>query len=328
MKTVIHIFIWSLYICFPLYILPTSSSIISSDSAFLNIHLLKSFVSIGFFYFCYKYTLPYYFQKKKYLAFIVYTILYISSFTLVSQYIINIFTENIYLNEMSRHYVSASYKVRFVIMTIASFSLFFYERYHSLKLEKINTELLALKAQINPHFLFNTLNGIYGLSLSGSKKTSDSILKLASIMRYVLTVSTRDKVYLSQELEYMNDYIELQRIRLSSKTTVVYKVDGYIKNQQIPPLLFINFIENAFKYGVSNETETIIDIKINVQEKSVILFVKNDKTLSGLNHDASANIGMPNIKQRLYLLYGSNYDLNIKDQKNKYELFLKINLYD
>lgn len=229
---------------------------------------------------------------------------------------------------MSDHFVSSSYKMRFVIMTIASFTLFYYERYNSLKLEKINSELLALKAQINPHFLFNTLNGIYGLSLSGSQNTSDSILKLASIMRHILTVSTTDKVRLAQELEYINDYIELQRIRLSSKTKVNFEVQGEIKNQQIPPLLFINFIENAFKYGVSNEEETKINIKISVQKKSVLLFVENDKTQSDVNLVASSNIGMPNIKKRLSLLYGSNYDLNVLDQENKYELSLKINLYD
>lgn len=328
MKTLIHIFIWSIYICFPLYILPTSSEIISSNSALLSIYLVKSFVSICFFYFCYKFTLPNYFQKKKHLTFIIYTIVFISSFTLATQYIINVLTENINLNEMSSHFISASYKVRFVMMTIASFSLFYYERYHSLKLEKINTELLALKAQINPHFLFNTLNGIYGLSLSGSQKTPDSILKLASIMRYVLTASNTDKVSLTDELEYIDDYIELQRIRLSSKTTVIYKVEGEVKNQTIPPLLFINFIENAFKYGVSNEAETKIDIKLTVQEKSVHLFVKNDKTLGEVNQEASSNIGMPNIKKRLSLLYGTNYDLRVLDQENKYELSLKINLYD
>lgn len=327
MKTLIHIFIWSIYVCFPLYILPTPSQIISSNAAFFQIYILKSLVSILFFYFTYRFTIPFYFQKKKYLVFSVFTILFIAVFTLITQYVISLFTENIILNEMSEHFVSSTYKMRFVIITIASFSLYYYERYHSLKHEKINSELLALKAQINPHFLFNTLNGIYGLSLSGSQNTSDSILKLASIMRHILTVSTTDKVRLTQELEYINDYIELQRIRLS-KTKVNFEVHGEIKNQQIPPLLFINFIENAFKYGVSNEEETIINIKISVQEKCVLLFVENDKTQSDINLVESSNIGMPNIKKRLSLLYGNNYDLHIRDKEDKYELSLKINLYD
>ena len=155
----------------------------------------------------------------------------------------------------------------------------------------------ALKAQINPHFLFNTLNGIYGLSLTNSTKTSDSILKLSSIMRYVLTETNTDLVYLKHELDYIDNYIDLQKIRLTDKTSINYTITGDLADQKVPPLLFINFIENAFKYGLSNEVNTTIEIQIQIQKNKLTLIVKNNKISDRFNEQISSNIGMPNIKK-------------------------------
>lgn len=328
MKTIIHLFIWSIYIVIPLYVFPTSSGIVLSNLLFVKIYLIKCLVSIGYFYFCYKYTLPYYFKKSKFLHFIVFTGLFILIASVCTTAVISILTEGNYLDEFGIKYTSASYKARFVVLTIVSLSLFYYERYQSLRLEKINSELNALKAQINPHFLFNTLNGIYGLSLTNSTKTSDSILKLSSIMRYVLTETNTDLVYLKHELEYIDNYIDLQKIRLTNKTTINYTITGNLEDQKVPPLLFINFIENAFKYGLSNEVSTNIEIQIQIQKKQLTLIVKNDKISDRFNQQISSNIGMPNIKKRLQLLYGSDYNLKINDSESIYELALKINLHD
>ena len=328
MKTIIHLFIWSIYIIIPLYVFPTSSGIVLSNLLFVKIYLIKSLVSIGYFYFCYKYTLPYYFKKSKFLHFIVFTGLFILIASECTTAVISILTEGNYLDEFGIKFTSASYKARFVVLTIVSLSLFYYERYQSLRLEKINSELNALKAHINPHFLFNTLNGIYGLSLTNSTKTSDSILKLSSIMRYVLTETNTDLVYLKHELEYIDNYIDLQKIRLTDKTTINYTITGNLEDQKVPPLLFINFIENAFKYGLSNEVSTNIEIQIQIQKKQLTLLVKNDKISDRFNQQISSNIGMPNIKKRLQLLYGSDYNLKINDSESIYELALKINLYD
>jgi LytS/YehU family sensor histidine kinase len=250
------------------------------------------------------------------------------SVSVCSKSVISILTEGVYLDEFGIKFTSASYKVRFVVITIVSLSLFYYERYQLLRLEKIKSELNALKAQINPHFLFNSLNSIYGLSLINSNKTSDSILKLSSLMRYVLSESNTDLVYLKQEIEYIYNYIDLQKIRLSDKTTIKYTTTGDIADQKVPPLLFMNFIENAFKYGVSNEVNTSIRIIIQIQQKQLTLIVKNDKICEGINEQISSNIGITNIKKRLQLLYGSDYNLKINDSESIYEIELKTILYD
>lgn len=312
----------------PIYILPTSSGIILSNLVFVKVYLIKSLVSISYFYFCYKYTLPYYFKKSKFLHFILFTGLFILIACLFTKGLISMLTEGIYLDEFGIKFTSTYYKARFVVLTIVSLSLFYYERYQSLRLEKINSELNALKAQINPHFLFNTLNGIYGLSLTNSTKTSDSILKLSSIMRYVLTETNTDLVYLKHELDYIDNYIDLQKIRLTDKTSINYTITGDLADQKVPPLLFINFIENAFKYGLSNEVNTTIEIQIQIQKNKLTLIVKNNKISDRFNEQISSNIGMPNIKKRLQLLYGSNYNLKINDFESTYELALKINLHD
>ena len=147
-------------------------------------------------------------------------------------------------------------------------------------------------------------------------------------MRYVLSKSNTDLVYLKQEIEYIYNYIDLQKIRLSDKTTIKYTTTGDIADQKVPPLLFMNFIENAFKYGVSNEVNTSIRIIIQIQQKQLTLIVKNDKICEGINEQISSNIGITNIKKRLQLLYGSDYNLKINDSESIYEIELKTILYD
>jgi LytS/YehU family sensor histidine kinase len=193
-----------------------------------------------------------------------------------------------------------------------------------IKVEQIASELANLKAQINPHFLFNTLNSIYALALTKSDKTADYISKLSSMMRYSLSKTSAEKVLLEDEIDYIKNYIALQKIRLTENTHVNFTIQWQIDEQQIPPLLFIDFIENAFKYGVSNEVETEVNIQFIVEENTVSMYVSNEK----VNQSSllpSNEIGLKNIKRRLELIYQNNYNLEIADSKNKFEVNLMIN---
>jgi two-component system LytT family sensor kinase len=180
--------------------------------------------------------------------------------------------------------------------------------------EKVNAELSFLKAQINPHFLFNTLNNIYTLSLMNSEHTSESIMKLSNIMRYVTDDVTQDFVPLQQDLDCIKNYVDLQKLRLGRKTIVNFEVDGEVTNQKIAPLILMSFVENTFKYGVSKQTDSIIGIKISVKSDAVTFECENAVFERPSNlPDRTGGIGIANTKQRLSHLYPKKHTLNIQE---------------
>lgn len=141
--------------------------------------------------------------------------------------------------------------------------------------DKANAELSFLKAQINPHFLFNTLNNIYSLAASKSEHTAESIMKLSNIMRYVTDEVAADFVPLENEVDFIQDYIDLQLLRLGKKMNVVFSVTGNVTNKKIAPLVLVTFIENVFKYGISNHEKTDIIIELMAKEKEIIFYSQN-----------------------------------------------------
>jgi hypothetical protein len=192
--------------------------------------------------------------------------------------------------------------------------------------EKLNAELLYLKAQINPHFLFNTLNSIYSLALTKSDDTASAIVKLSGMMRYVITESQHHFVSLDKEISYISDYIELQKFRLVDWVKLSYTITGDTAGKQIAPLLLIPFIENAFKYGVNAEEDSVITINILIGEQSLTLEVRNNKVQINAEAHESSGLGLENTKGRLELLYPQKHDLFIRDEKHLFFVSLKIDL--
>ncbi|MFI5186767.1 MAG: sensor histidine kinase [Chitinophagales bacterium] len=187
----------------------------------------------------------------------------------------------------------------------------------------LNAEINFLRSQINPHFLFNTLNGIYALAHEGSGQTKDAILKLSDLLRYVLYDSSDEKVPLSKDIQYITNYIDLQRLRLSSKVLIDYRIEGNIQNHSISPLLLIAFIENAFKHGISYSHSSAIRIHIKVFEKTLTLYVENPVVE---NNSFAGGLGLKNVKRRLELIYPGHHSLDIF-QKNQLNIVnLKIDL--
>lgn len=201
------------------------------------------------------------------------------------------------------------------------------ERKKEVEHEKINTELSLLKSQINPHFFFNTLNNIYSLAITKSDETASSVLKLSSIMRYVLTETQHDFVPLSQEIEFIKNFIDLQWVRLTEKVKVSFTVDGNTENKIIAPLLFITFVENAFKYGVSTVDNSTISIRISATENHVVLDVQNSisKTAKHFNGNTTG-VGIANVKRRLELLYPHKHKLTTTEKDNQYIVHLELHL--
>ncbi len=190
--------------------------------------------------------------------------------------------------------------------------------------EKTDTELKLLKTQINPHFLFNTLNNIYGLSLKKSDETPTIILKLAKIMRYNIFDSAKNKVYLQQELENIQDFIDIQKIR-HKQVKVEFNLSVDDELQEISPLILLQFVENAFKHGASESRfNSFITINLELKNKVLIYSIENSKEEHP--EKESTKIGLKNIKRQLDLLY-PKHSLEINDSNNLYSVSLKI-LFD
>jgi len=189
--------------------------------------------------------------------------------------------------------------------------------------EKSLAELSALKAQLNPHFLFNTLNSIYYLARKNSDSTPDIVLKLSDLMRFVLTETKAEFIPLEKEAECIQQYIDLQRLRLTEKTQISFDLEGEITGQQIAPLLLLPFVENAFKFGVSPRTPSAIAIFLSVNKVRLSFIVRNAK-INSVAENESTGTGLKNVKQRLNLSYPGKHALKIQETDDIYAIELKI----
>lgn len=191
--------------------------------------------------------------------------------------------------------------------------------------QQLQTELSLLKSQVNPHFLFNTLNSIYSLSISNNKKSSDAVMKLSRIMRYTLEESQKDFVTLQQEIDFINSYIELQKLRLTDKIQIQFTTCGNIDNVFIAPLLFIPFIENAFKYGISTHHTSDIFVQLKADNNMIEFKCRNYCFPSVKGEVKGTGTGIINTRRRLELLY-PKHELNIHSTEQQFEVALILNL--
>jgi two-component system LytT family sensor kinase len=192
--------------------------------------------------------------------------------------------------------------------------------------EKLIAELAFLKSQINPHFLFNSLNNIYSLAYKKSVKTPEAILKLSEIMRYMLYESNENKVELSDEIRYLENYIELQRLRFKDRTYIKFEITGNTLDHTVTPLVLIPFVENAFKHGLATDPENPITIILNASTRKLFFHISNKK--NNQNKDETGGIGLQNVRRRLDLIYNDKYHLHIDDTTDIYNCELYLNLED
>jgi LytS/YehU family sensor histidine kinase len=213
------------------------------------------------------------------------------------------------------------------LSTTVKFTIYWFRNERTqrdLENQRLTAELSFLKSQINPHFLFNSLNSIYSLAYQRSETTPDAILKLSEIMRYMLYECNDNKVSLEKELQYLQNYIDLQKIRFGEKAYIDFKISGRVDGQKIVPLLLIAFIENAFKHGVANNASSPIQILIEVDDSRLHFFAQNKKHNN--NRDNQGGIGLINVTRRLDLLYPESYKLNIINQPDIYSVELQLSL--
>ena len=202
------------------------------------------------------------------------------------------------------------------------------EKRKSLEQATLQAELSALKHQINPHFLFNILNGLYGLAFrNDDEPTAEGIAKLSLMMRYMLYESNSNLVALPKELEYIQHYIDLQKLRIQVPENVQLKVTGEVAEKKIAPMVLIPFIENAFKHGISTIHSSFIEISLNLQADSLVFVVINPIHREGRGgQDTPGGIGLQNVRRRLELLYPDRHQLIIKAEDARYYIQLTLSL--
>jgi len=211
----------------------------------------------------------------------------------------------------------------FLVVLFLALLLKIRDRWIRAEEEKLHAELAYLKAQINPHFLFNTLNSIYAMALGRSEQTAGAIVQLSSMMRYVLVEAGKEKVPLESELAYLRDYIQLQQTRFEGSLEVAFEIKGWPEGRQIYPLLLIPFVENAFKYGVNPESPSAIGIGIEIGDHGLQLRVTNNK-VAVVPNDSPGGLGISNTRRRLQLLYPGRHSLLIEDEPQTFTVLLNL----
>ncbi|MFN5772530.1 sensor histidine kinase, partial [Flavobacterium sp.] len=220
----------------------------------------------------------------------------------------------------------------FIVVITSSFKFFReYLRKQALLIkvenEQLKTELALLKSQVNPHFLFNTLNNLYGLiTQNQNQQASDVTLKLADLMRYLLESSKTDLVNLNKEIQFIDDYLSLEKIRLSQKTDINFTVSGMNKELFVAPLLFIPLVENAFKHGLNTIlADSFAHFSLSVQGNELFFEAINSVEKSTENSEKSGT-GLENLKKRLQLIYPQKHQLDIEQTSNQFKVILHIQL--
>lgn len=195
----------------------------------------------------------------------------------------------------------------------------------ALETRRLESELQSLKSQINPHFLFNSLNTIYGLARRTDNTTANAVLQLSDILRYVLYECDEEKITLKDEVSFLSQYIEFARLRIHKKGNIHFYVDELQEaEQKIAPLIFLPFVENAIKHGLEAINSSSVIVKIYTDGDFVHFRCINNKSVKTNNNSNSSGIGLKNVKRRLELLYPDKHELNIINNTDTFTVELKI----
>lgn len=344
-KILIQVFLWLVFFSLPMLFRPRIGEFDRGPFAPIPMPMLVNdiFLVIAF-YVNLLLLMPKFFNKKHWWFYIVFTCLFLIASLYIHYLAINIdmaFGHHPVMHER-RHYGRSpegfefrQFSFIYTFVMVWAVSMVYYlmrqlqeSQQHAEKVyaSALQSELSFLRAQINPHFLFNTLNNIYALALKKSDDAPMAIMKLSTLMRQLTNDTVLDYVPFSEEEKFIKDYIELQKLRLTEKTHVKYEVKGSSDGLKIVPRILIPFIDNVFKYGVSNRTES--EIIINLEFKGSMLYFTTQNAIhsGGPENNGSSGVGLDNSCRRLDLLYKDKYRLNISHTDKKYIVNLQMDL--
>lgn len=292
-------------------------------------------------YFTLYFVIPRYFLQKKYVTATIITTLVIVLAGFTQRFLDYYVFYPIYSYDwMSGSPLNVAKSLKNVLaiypaVALASFikiTKYFYSeesKSQELRQEKLQAELNFLKGQIHPHFLFNTLNNLYALTLKKSESSPEVVLKLSELLSFMLYECNSRTVPLNKELKLIENYIALEKIRYDDRLTVLYETTGDVSQNHIPPMLLLPFVENAFKHGTSDTLDEVwVDINMIIRNQTLFLSVKNSmgQNSNQQEFEYQKGIGLKNVNRRLELLYNGFYNLNIEDSDDTYSVLLEIQL--
>ena len=331
-----HLAFWSIAFYILLKNFKTSSVIIPIDLIYTSIFIVFLIVAV---YINLLILIPRLFQKSRYIFYFISLVVLLGSMTWIYIVLFDVIVDVVFQGYYLISYFDFWDTMKYFIILIGISSLlhfskswFMYKesqaRLSELQKEKVEAELSALKNQINPHFLFNSLNSIYSMVLKQSPVAPEALIRLSDTMRYVIYESNKEKVPLEDEIEFIRNYMALQQLRMSKKDDLKFEVDGDLKNKMIAPLLLIPIIENGFKYGIKGETEaSFIHILIVVSEHQLTMTTKNNLgTVDKVERNDARGTGLSNLKKRLELIYPGQHSLIIDASEGKFTVTLSIEI--
>jgi len=332
-RVLLHLFFWGFIVFMPQLAFHYFRK---ADSDY-NWLLFANAINIVYFYLAYFAILGPILKGKKIVLFIIFGILLILIFSYFRLKLTQYIGLKFDLGFIKKHY-SDKLIIREILNTAVFSGYVVFMKFtedwfvdQKLKAQLINqnqsSELALLKSQVNPHFLFNTLNNIYSLVYKKSPDAPTAVMKLSEIMRYMLYDTNVEKVPLTKEIEYLKSFIDLQRLRTKYEELVHLEISGDVDSIYVPPMLLIPFVENAFKHG-SKKQNTPIIISLDCAEDTLNFTVSNPLGHESIQQkDTTGGIGLQNVKRRLELLYPDRHNLSIEQSTNMFSITLVLNLY-
>ncbi|RAU81571.1 sensor histidine kinase [Pontibacter arcticus] len=299
------------------------------------IDFVRTLLMAAIFYANASLLVPRLFGKGKYGLYAVSVLLLVALFTpvhyLLETVLINYFNWATYGREITMIWIFQSVlnaSVTYLMLGIAYGYVVNYfktqEEKKKLEQAKLTTELAFLRSQINPHFLFNTINDIYALTYQKSELAPEALLKLSGLLRYMLRESEQKQVLLTKEADYLQDVVDLQKIGLKGNAFIEFEQEGSINGKLIAPLMLIAFVENAFKHGVCTDPDNPIEMHLRVENDTLYFTVFNQKNKD--QKDKTGGIGLTNVRRRLELLYPEKYNLTITEEEHTFKVALTLQL--
>jgi two-component system LytT family sensor kinase len=329
-----HILFW--IFCYLFYSLTYGSYTEEYQKEFMSNLFLLPVRVIGTYVLIY-WLIPVFLLKKKYVAFALLTMLHAVLFGFALWLVLHFFVYCngcIYESSYPLLYIPkifaliiTNYEIPAVASVIVIFKRWYVDQQTTRELEKdkLEAELKFLKSQIHPHFLFNTLNNLYALTLKKSDKAPDVVLKLSEMLDYMLYQSNEREVFLNKEIDLLKAYLDLEKIRYGKRLRLSFEITGNADHKKIAPLLLLPFVENSFKHGASGDSENpFINIRLTITDPSLVLTVANSFGEQS-KESFSEGIGLKNVQRRLDLLYKDNYSLKVSKNDGIFEVRLKLN---
>ena len=336
-RIILHIFFWCAVLLFFTHFFGFESDdfnyVLSFSLFVMPITIATTYVSIYIL-------IPEYLIKKRYLRFGLYSLytLIISVYLIfVSVFFGMMFLSNSSyegMSPMSRNLFFVMVAVYLIVIIVSAFTLLKLNLKHSEDTKKLETKILEaqlklkeqelnyLKMQIHPHFLFNTLNTMYGFALRKADETPEMILKLSNLLDYLLYQVDKPFVLLTDEINHIKDYIELEKMRFNERLNINFSADHVSETTQIAPMLLLPFVENSFKHGSLKDGILTINIDLSSTEDTILFTLENTNSKTD---EITNGIGLQNIRKRLDLLYKGNYSLNIDNTESLFKVNLKLN---